>query len=88
MRVRTLSNAFFCSLILTLGHSGLGLVVSQKHAPAVVALLGIVAVWVTAAVIALALCRAAAAGDLAMIDGEQAAARRGWSRAAHAVRKP
>ncbi len=72
MRVRTLSSGFFCSSILTLGISGLTL--SQGHAPALVAALGIVAVGAVPTVIALALCRAAAAGDRAVIDGEQRAA--------------
>jgi len=72
VRVRTLSRGFFCSSILILGISGLTL--SQGHAPALVAVLGVVAVCSVPTVIALALCRAAAAGDRAVVDGVQRAA--------------
>lgn len=60
------------ALALTLGNSGPTL--SQKPVGAVVALLGIVAMWAAAMVIALALCGTAAAGDRAMVDGERAEA--------------
>jgi len=51
-----------------------GLTLSQGHAPALVAALGIVAVGAVPTVIALALCRAAAAGDRPVVDGEQGSA--------------
>ncbi|HME04595.1 MAG TPA: hypothetical protein VKG38_16355, partial [Solirubrobacteraceae bacterium] len=73
-RVRTLTNAFFGVLILTLGICGLTL--SKGQAPLVVVLVGIVAMWVAAMVVALAVCRAAAAGDRAAVDGERLEARR------------
>jgi hypothetical protein len=44
----------------------------QKHAWVVIALLGIVGLWAAAIVIALAFCRAAAAGDH-MVEGERTA---------------
>jgi hypothetical protein len=61
--------AVAAALVFTLGNSGPTL--SQKSAAAVVALLGIVAVWAAAMVIALALCGTAAAGDRAVVDGER-----------------
>jgi zinc-ribbon domain len=67
--------AVAAALVLTLGNSGPTL--SQKPAAAVVALLGIVAVWAAAMVIALALCGMAAAGDRAIVDGATEAFRAG-----------
>ena len=60
--------------MLMLGNSGS--VLSQMPALAVVAILGILAVWAVAMLSALALCRTAAAGDQTMLDGERAAALR------------
>jgi hypothetical protein len=60
--------------LVALGNSGPTL--SQKPAAAVVALLGIVAVWAAAMVVALALCGMAAAGDRAIVDGERTEALR------------
>jgi hypothetical protein len=75
VRWRTLTSAFFCSLAIlaipatpALARATSGPTLLQKHTWAVVALLGIVALWAAAIVIALAFCRAAAAGDR-MIDG-------------------
>ncbi len=61
--------AVAAALVLTLGNSVPTL--SPKPAAAVVALLGIVAVWAAAMVVALALCGMAAAGDRAIVDGER-----------------
>ncbi len=79
VRVRTLSSAFFCSLTIlailatpALARANSGPTLSQKHTLAVVALLGIVALWAAAMVIGLTFCRAAAAGDR-MVDGERTA---------------
>jgi hypothetical protein len=79
VRVRALSSAFFCSLTIlaipatpALARATSGPTLSQKHALAVVALLGIVAVWAVGMVTALAFCRAAAAGDR-MVDGKRTA---------------
>jgi hypothetical protein len=66
--------AVAAALALALGNSGPTL--SQKPAAAVVALLGIVAVWAAAMVVALALCGMAAAGDRAIVDGERTEALR------------
>jgi hypothetical protein len=57
------------ALVLTLGNSGPAF--SQWPAPALIALLGIVAMWATAMALALALCATAAAGDRAIVDGER-----------------
>jgi len=60
------------AFVLTLGNSARTLL--QTHTTTVVAFLGIVAVWAGAVVIALALCRAAAASDRHVIDAERTAA--------------
>jgi hypothetical protein len=65
--------AFAGALVLTLGNSGSSL--SQKPGAPVLALLGIVAVWAAAMVIALALCGMAAAGDRTIVDGATEALR-------------
>jgi hypothetical protein len=58
--------AVAAALVLTLGNSGPTF--SRWPAPALIALLGIVTMWAAAMVLALALCRTAAAGDRAMLD--------------------
>ena len=59
--------AVSAALVVTLSNSAPTL--SQKPAATAVAVLGIVAVWAAAMVVALALCGMAAAGDRAIVDG-------------------
>ncbi len=71
--------AVAAAVLLTLANPGP--TVSQKPAAAVVALLGIVAEWAAAMVIAVALCGTAAAGDRGIVDGERRRSPRSAGRA-------